>query len=163
MADEIVRTIRQLVRRISVHSKHLSREVGLTVPQLVCVKAIGELEDAGESSITVAAVATAVQLSQGTVSRILDRLERSGLVARTRSETDRRKVSLALTEKGRTSYLALPIPLQDRFLERLDQLPDSERSQLLSSLRRIAELMDASDLDAAPLLVDGAEVRADSD
>jgi len=156
-AHEIVRTIRQLVRRISEHSRYLSRNVGLTVPQLACLKAIGELEEQGAELVTVAKLATKVQLSPATVSRILDRLVNAKLVARERSEQDRRKVSLALTTTGVERYQALPTPLQERFLTRLAELPDTERTQLLESLRRIAELMDAGGLDAAPMLAPGAE------
>ncbi len=46
IAHEVLRTIRQIVRKISEHSKSLYREVGLTVPQLMCLKAIGELDEA---------------------------------------------------------------------------------------------------------------------
>ncbi len=156
-ADEILRTIRQLVRAISEHSRYLLRNVGLTVPQLACLKAIGELEEAGSELITVAQVAKEVQLSPATVSRILDRLVHAGLIARSRSDRDRRKVSLALTEVGLERFQSLPTPLQERFLTRLAKLPAAERDRLLDSLRRIAELMDATDLDAAPLLTPGAE------
>ena len=45
IAHEVLRSIRQIVRRISEYSRQLSREVGLTVPQLMCLKAIGDLED----------------------------------------------------------------------------------------------------------------------
>ena len=156
-ADEILRTIRQLVRRISEHSRYLSRNVGLTVPQLMCLKAIGELEGGGSELITVAQVAKEVQLSPATVSRILDRLVNAKLIARQRSDRDRRKVSLTLTPAGLERYQTLPTPLQERFLMRLAELPVNERTQLLDSLRRIADLMDAAELDAAPLLAPGAE------
>lgn len=157
IADDILRTIRQLVRRIAEHSKYLSRNVGLTVPQLMCLKAIGRHEEGGLELITVAQVARDVQLSPATVSRILDRLVNASLVSRRRSEKDRRKVSLTLTPAGLERYQTLPTPMQERFVQRLAQLPPDERSELLGSLRRIAELMDASDLDAAPLLVPGSE------
>ena len=161
-AEQILRAIRQVVRRISEHSKYLSREVGLTVPQLVCLKAIGELEET-QPSVTVALVAKEVQLSPATVSRILDRLERAGLVVRERSQSDRRKVSLTLTAGGYERFQTLPTALQEEFLQKLAKLPDSERLQLLNSLRRVAELMEATDIDAAPLLAPGAELKNDSD
>lgn len=158
-ADEILRTIRQLIRRVSEHSRYLSRNVGLTMPQFVCLKSIGQLEEQGAELITVAGVAEAVQLSPATVSRILDRLTRAGFVTRVRSENDRRKVHLSLTLSGSERYHALPTPLQERFIERLGELSDEQRGQLLASLRKVAELMDASNLDAAPLLVPGEEAE----
>ena len=42
-------------------------------------------------------------------------------------------------------------------------LPESEQQSLLDSLSRISHLMDATELDAAPMLTPGADVKdADS-
>ncbi|HUH00584.1 MAG TPA: MarR family transcriptional regulator [Kofleriaceae bacterium] len=158
--DEILRSIRQVVRRISEHSRSLNRDVGLTVPQLLVLKAIGELED-GTPSVTVAMVSEAVQLSAATTSRIIDRLARAELVTRERNTIDRRKVSLTLTAAGTERFHTLPRPLQDEFIERLGALPAAERRQLLTSVRRIAELMGAGDLDAAPILTPGEDVKSE--
>ncbi|MEG5263729.1 MarR family transcriptional regulator [Pseudomonas sp. JDS28PS106] len=49
-----------------------------------------------------------LSLDSGSMTRMLDRLEQKGLVVRTRSETDRRQVQLALTEQGRTLAGLLP-------------------------------------------------------
>jgi DNA-binding MarR family transcriptional regulator len=158
IAQEILRSIRQLVRGIAIHSKTLLREVGLTVPQVVCLRAVYDLRASGEG-ITVAQVSHRVHLSAATVSRILDRLASAGLVVRERSTTDRRKVSISLTDAGLTRVEALPTPLQETFLRRLDELPVAERVELLGSLRRIVDLMNAGELDAAPLLTPGEAVK----
>ncbi|MDH5492810.1 MAG: MarR family winged helix-turn-helix transcriptional regulator [Myxococcales bacterium] len=158
IAHEVLRAIRQVVRRISEHSKYLSREAGLTVPQLMCLKAIGDLEE-DTDEITVAMVGRQVQLSAATVSRIVDRLARAELVVRERRSKDRRRVCLSLTPAGLDRFQTLPTPLQEKFVERLCALPEDERRTILSSLHRITELMDARELDAAPILTPGASVR----
>lgn len=155
IAHEVLRVIRQIVRRIGAHSKQLSGEIGLTVPQLMCLKAVGEMEDAEEKDITVAAVGQRVQLSPATVSRIIDRLVRVELISRTRAEKDRRKVCLALTTSGLERFQSLPTPLQEQFVDRLRQLEDSERQVLLDSLKKLATLMGAESIDAAPILHPG--------
>lgn len=147
------------MRRVSEYSKHLSVEVGLTVPQLMCLKAIGELEEAGEREITVIGVAQRVHLSAATVSRILDRLVRMELVTRERTAIDRRKVCLALTASGLERFQSLPIPLQEEFVARLTALPHEERVALLAALRRLSDLMQANDIDAAPVLHPGELTR----
>lgn len=157
-ADEVLTSIRQIVRRIAEHSKYLSREVGLTVPQLMCLKAIGEMEEQ-ESEITVAMVGKRVQLSPATVSRILDRLTRAQLVTRERRSKDRRRVCLTLTPAGFERFQTLPTPMQDKFVKRLGALPDDERRTIVDSLQRIVAMMDAEELDAAPILVLGADVK----
>jgi hypothetical protein len=57
IAHDVLRTIRQIMRRVAEHSRYLSTEVGLTLPQLMCLKAVGELEEEAVSEITVANVA----------------------------------------------------------------------------------------------------------
>lgn len=158
IAHDVLKTIRQIVRRISQHSKSLSQECGLTVPQLMCLKAIGELE-VETKEVTVVMVSTNLQLSPATVSRIIDRLVRSGLILRERRAKDRRKVCLSLTSAGLERYQTLPTPLQERFVRRLMALPEEERVQLLDTLRRVSTLMGAENLDAAPILAPGTYVR----
>ena len=160
IADEVLMSIRQIVRRISEHSKFLSREVGLTVPQLMCLKAVGEFAP-HEDEITVAMVSKHVQLSAATVSRIIDRLTRAGLIDRERRSKDRRRVCLSLTESGLERFHNLPTPLQEQFVKRLHKISESERQILLHALRRIVELMDAEDLDAAPILAPGNAIKTE--
>lgn len=160
LAHQVLRSIRQIVRCISEHSKYLGREVGLTVPQLMVLKSIGELESR-EKDITVALVSARVQLSPATVSRILDRLVKAELVTRERGETDRRRVKLALTAAGYERYQTLPTPLQERFLSRLASLTHEERRSLLAALQRTAELMEATEIDASPILAPGSDMRAE--
>jgi len=162
VAHEVLRCIRQLIRQVAVHSKYLGTEAGLTLPQLVCLKAVGELQEK-EAEVTIAMISAQVRLSAATVSRIIERLYRAGLVARERRSRDRRKVCLTLTPAGGERFRKLPTPLQERFVEGLMKLEPDERMELLQALRRISELMDASDLDAAPLLTPGPDVKTDSE
>ena len=157
VADEMLRSIRQIIRRVSEHSKSMARDAGLTIPQLLCLKAIGSRDE--EPELTVAQVAEDMQLSAPTVSRIVDRLERAELVIRERRARDRRKVCLSLTPKGYERFQNLPVPLQERFVKNLMELPEGERVELLAALKRIVELMDAADIDAAPMLTPGADVK----
>jgi hypothetical protein len=52
-----------------------------------------------------------------------------------------------------------PPLLQERFAQRFRNLQQWEQTQLLASLQRIAAMMDAEDIDAAPVLSSGS-VRA---
>ena len=142
-------SIRRILRRVSEHSRALSGETGLTVPQLLVCKAIHEAEI---DEITLAWVAKEVQLSPSTVSGVLDRLERAGVVLRARSERDRRRVLLTLTPEGATRINAAPPPLQEKFLERFSELKAGEQASLLAALEQVVEMMDASELDVSPVL-----------
>ena len=160
VAHRVLVAIRQIVRRISIHSKDLSRDVGLTVPQLLCLKAIGEMETTFEE-VTVAMVSGEVKLSPATVSRIVERLVRAQFVHRERSKRDRRRVVLSLTTKGMDRFNALPIPLQDRFVKRFVALSEHEQNDILDALNRIAQFMEADEMDASPILAPGDVIKVE--
>ena len=69
---------------------------------------------------------------------------------------DKRRVSLYLTEQGKELLEKAPQPLQEHFIEKFSALAEWEQSLLLSSMQRIAAMMDADKLDASPLLEVGA-------
>lgn len=142
-------SIRRIVRRVSEHSRALSGETGLTVPQLLVCKAIHE---ASVDEVTLAWVSKEVQLSPSTVSGVLDRLERSGVVCRVRSDRDRRRVLLTLTPEGVTRINAAPPPLQEEFLERFATLESAEQARLLEALEQVVDMMDASEIEVSPVL-----------
>jgi len=127
------------------------------VPQLLCLRKVSESTKA--EPVTVAEVAASVQLSDATVSRILDRLEKAGLILRERSTGDRRKVFLRLTAAGKKRIKKLPTPLHEQFLNCLTKLPKKQQLSLLASLEQIVDMMGAADLDVAPLLTPGAEIK----
>jgi hypothetical protein len=54
--------------------------------------------------------------------------------------------------------LQAPKPLQDRFVDRFTKLESWEQHHIVAALERVATMMDAEDLDAAPLLLSGESV-----
>ena len=144
---DVLVALRKITRAIDLHSKKLVRESGLTAPQLLILKEIANAGRAKPSDI-----AKAVHLSQATVTSIIDRLERAGLLVRERSQQDRRVVDIILTEEGQRSADSAPELLQAGFIREFERLPEWERSQLVSSIQRIAAMMDAEDIDAAAIL-----------
>ncbi|MCP5117409.1 MAG: winged helix-turn-helix transcriptional regulator [bacterium] len=150
MENQIVAAIRRIMRAVDLHSRRLAEEHGLTGPQLATLQAAASL---GESSTGV--LARAVHLSGPTVTGILDRVTKRGLVDRTRNGQDRRSVTVRLTSDGEDVLAAAPSLLQDQFRQELMRLEEWEQTTILATLQRIAAMMDAESLDASPLLVPG--------
>lgn len=145
--DQVLISLRKIIRAIDLHSKRLERESGLTGPQLLIMRLIATAGD-----MTAGVIAREVSLSQATVTSIIDRLERKGLLARERNTDDKRKVMVSLTTQGKTAAAQAPALMQESFINRFDKLEEWEQNLLLSSLQRLGEMMNATDLDAAPLL-----------
>jgi DNA-binding MarR family transcriptional regulator len=159
-AEDVLRAIRRIVRRIAEHSRTLQSDAGLTVPQLLCLSAVGELEEGDDAAeITVMMVSERIQLTPPTVSRIVDRLVRAGLITRERSAVDRRKVCLSLTSAGLERFQTRPRALQEMFVSRFEALGAKRRHEILTALQEVSSMMEASQLDAAPVLVPGLHVH----
>lgn len=150
LENQVIVALRRITRAIDLHSRGLLHEYGLTAPQLAALKAIGELQP-----VTIGGVARAIHLSQATLTGIVSRLEKRGLVTRTRSGVDRRSVEVSLTEAGLELRETAPSLLQDRFRNELLRLQEWEQNQLLASLQRIAAMMNAEGIDASPVLTPG--------
>jgi len=158
LEDQVIVALRRITRAIDLHSRGLMQQVGLTAPQLAALQAIGRLQP-----ITAGALAKSIHLSQATLTGILTRLETRALVSRTRSSSDRRTVVVELAEEGRAVLESAPSLLQDRFRRELLKLQEWERTQMLATLQRIAAMLDAEELDAAPVLAAGAATATSED
>lgn len=149
--NQIVAAVRRIIRAVDLQSRRLVEDFGLTGPQLVTLEATAQLGPA-----SAGALARAVHLSRPTLTGILDRLERRGLICRNRDERDRRSWSVTVTPAGQKILDETPSLLQDRFRSELANLEEWEQTLTLATLQRIAFMMEAEDLDAAPVLVTGS-------
>jgi len=135
-SDQIVSAIRRIIRSFDLHSRSLVQSHGLTGPQATLLRALVN------GPLTAGELANRINLSQGTVTDIMNRLESRGLVQRVRDQGDRRRVIVELSGRGREVVQgSLPLA-QAHFADRLSELPEWEQSQLLSALQRIAHMMD---------------------
>ena len=154
--EEVLVSIRQIIRAIDLHSKKLNKESGLTAPQVILMRAINELQN-----VTIKQLSNYTNMSQATATTILDRLERNKFVERRRSLEDKRKVHAVLTEQGKAVLLSAPTPLQEHFIARFQQLEDWEQGLLLSSVQRISSMMNAEEIEVAPVLEIGSITQTD--
>jgi len=150
-SEAMLVALRRVMRAVDLHSRRLVQSHGLTGPQTMVLK-----EAVAAGSLTGGELARRVSLSQATVTDIVKRLEGRGLLRRKRAEEDRRRVYVQPTEAGYEAIASAPPLLQETFCRRFSGLKDWEQHLLLSSVQRVAELMDAESLDAAPLLSSGA-------
>jgi DNA-binding MarR family transcriptional regulator len=150
ICDEVLIAIRRIIQSIDLHSRYLVRQFGLTGPQLIVLKELSRLEE-----VSVGEIAKAVSLSQATVTGILERLENRRLIVRQRSKKDKRRVLVEATSASKQLLDKAPPPMQEHFIQQLTNLQDWEQAMILSSLQRIVSMMDASKIEAAPILVAG--------
>ncbi len=146
-SDSVMIAIRKIIQAIDLNSKKLVKRVGLTGPQLVILQEI-----ASRTEMTPGDIARAVSLSQSTVTGILDRLEKRELISRRRSDGDKRRIMVRISDSGNRILKEAPPLMQETFVERFSNLQEWEQSMILSSLQRLVSLMDAKAIEAAPFL-----------
>ena len=149
--NQIVAAIRRIIRAIDLQSRRLQEQFALTGPQLVTLQAAAQL-----GPVAGSVLAEAVHLSRPTVTGILDRLERRELINRVRDVKDRRSWLITVTEAGQTVLDNAPSLLQERFRSELSTLEKWEQTLMLGTLQRIASMMEANKISAAPMLVTGS-------
>jgi DNA-binding MarR family transcriptional regulator len=148
--DNVLIALRRVIRATDLHSKQLVKSSGLTTPQILLLHSIRD-----KGKVSVGELANSISLSQATVTSILDRLEKRGFIYRERSEIDRRKVHTYLTDAGEETSKNAPKLLQESFIRQFRDLQEWEQTMIISSLERIALMMDAEHIDASPVLDTG--------
>lgn len=152
--DEVLVALRRVIRATDIYSKQLAKTTGLTAPQMLLLQTISKADD-----MTIGELAKAMNLSQATVTTIMDRLEKRQLVSRQRSTIDKRKVYAHLTPDAAQILQQAPVPLQENFSMHFTALEEWEQTMIISSLQRVAKMMDAEHIDASPFLDVGAVDR----
>ncbi len=93
--------------------------------------------------ITTSALTCDCASDGGTVTGVLDRLERKELIRRERSQADRRVVQIWLTDAGRALQKPLTHIIEEINETALIGLEEAEQEQLIEMLEKVAHNLDA--------------------
>lgn len=104
---------------------------------------LAEAIDAGGGTIRTGELAGLIGVAQPTATRMLDGLERDGVVARNRCREDGRAVEVALTAHGHELYERKQERVLSKRRELFESLSVDERAQLEPLLRRLADGLEA--------------------
>ena len=132
--DRIVEAFVYLYTESRRATKEIARQLGLTGPQVTAIKM---LEGVGDLSLTE--LSERMSARNSTITGIVDRMQRDGLVERVRSEADRRVVLIELTEKGQRLAKQIPVESMEIFANALRSLPPADRAALRRILRSISD------------------------
>jgi len=152
MVAEIMDNIRRIFQVVNEQSKLVERETGLTGPQLWAIKVL-----ASHGALRVSELAGKMYLHPTTVVGILDRLEKRGLICRTRSATDRRVVDISLTDEGRTLVEHTPEVASNKITHGLESLGIPELTIIYHGFDRLTQILDATGL--PPTFIGTTEVN----
>lgn len=140
--EELLKLDNQLCFALYSSSRGVTRlyrpllsEFGITYPQYLAMLVLWEKEP-----LTVKELGEKLFLDSGTLTPLLKRMEKQGLLKRERSQGDERQVLINLTEEGRKlkdKALAIPLKIADQV-----NISQSEFISLLTSLKKLMRKID---------------------
>ncbi|WP_242140457.1 MarR family transcriptional regulator [Sphingomonas sp. TREG-RG-20F-R18-01] len=132
-----LRLLRRSLLRIDRLSAALIEPHGLTNQQFLALLLIRD-----DEGLTQVELTTQLESDQNTISAMVRRLEKRGLVTRSRHPTDRRAVQLLVTPEG-AALVAETQPDVDKLSLTLRELtPSDDAKVIVAWLQSVAELVD---------------------
>jgi len=147
---EILIKIRKIVRSVDIESKKIQKEYGVSIPQVLC---LNFLHNSPSYQSTQGEIRNFLNLNSSTVSGIINRLEKKGLLARLPKSGDKRVVNIALTSAGYKLLGSIPSLLHEQLSEKLMKLDESEFRKVEESLNTLVKLLEIEKVAASPLIM----------
>jgi DNA-binding MarR family transcriptional regulator len=147
---DIITDIRRIVRSINLDSKRIQKDYGVSIPQLLCLTHLASKEG---YQATHKQLTQHLNLNSSTVTGIINRLEKRGLIARLPKAGDRRTTYVALTSAGYKLLKQKPNLLHEKLASNLQKLTPDQIRQIQKSLALLIDVLEIKDLDASPLLI----------
>jgi DNA-binding MarR family transcriptional regulator len=133
----IVWLIRRLMQAEEQYTKALEKTHHVTSAQLSCLLALYE-----KGPLPPSQIGRHIMVNSSTVTGIIDRLERKGLVERSRISQDRRVITVSLTGEGRMLAESAPLPVQDKIVSGMRRLSSDEIAEIIGGLTRLTGMLD---------------------
>lgn len=148
-STDVLINIRKIVRSINLESKKIQKEHGVSIPQVLC---LNFLYHAPNYQATQQAVKRFLNLNASTVSGIVQRLEKKGLLARMSKQGDKRITNLVLTASGLNVIKQLPPLLHDRLSSKLEEMEQAELHQIELVLEKLVAILEIGALEVPPVI-----------
>ncbi|MCK4764703.1 MAG: MarR family transcriptional regulator [Candidatus Aminicenantes bacterium] len=127
-----------LIRKLNLLNKDQKVCYGLTIPQCYAIETLGQ-----RGKLTMNDLSRELGTAISTVTRVVDVLVRDGVLQRSDSPGDRRRVCVELTAKGKELEQKLQQCSDDYSREILGFIPAEKRRDILESLELLIRAVDA--------------------
>lgn len=138
-----VKSLRQKVEQLEFNKSWRSKEelvcCGITLAQCQILMELGKTEE-----LCIAELADTLGIDSSTLSRTINRMVESDLVNRMTKSSDRRYVSLSLTEKGKNLYTVIDNKRNEDYTKIFELIPEHKRKQVMESFEVFIEALKAS-------------------
>jgi DNA-binding MarR family transcriptional regulator len=135
---EFMRLLWALDHVLHKRSKWMARRFGVTGPQRLALRVIGR-----EPDVSAGRLAGILKVHPSTLTGILQRVERRGLLSRRVDSSDRRRVRLELTPSGRAVTASSGGSIEDLVARVLRRTPRGRLAATTSVLRTLVRALES--------------------
>jgi MarR family transcriptional regulator, organic hydroperoxide resistance regulator len=136
--DRVLEAIIYLATEGRRLTKEYARRVNLTGPQLTVLKMLEAFGD-----LSLSELSERIRAQNSTVTGIIDRMEREGLVVRARSRDDKRVFFIKLTSKGARIAEGIEVEPMQILRSTLASLSATDMRDLMRILTKLARRVEA--------------------
>jgi DNA-binding MarR family transcriptional regulator len=153
---EILTGLRKIIRSVNLESKRIEKQFGISIPQLLC---LNFLHNQAGFQASQKQIKDFLSLNASTVTGIINRLEKKGLVAKLPKREDRRVSYITITAKGADLIQNTPELLHERLTQKLKSLSSEHLEELRHAFQVIADFLDVEKIDASPILTAEVSIK----
>lgn len=135
----VLRSFRLIYGSVRQHFRAVQKSCGISGSQLWILHEVHKSPEIGVSDL-----AARLSIHQSTGSLLVEKLVRSGMLKKNKSNTDQRRVGLQLTAKGKRCVQRAPGPPEGVLPEAIADLSQAQARALLNNLRAVAAQLDVS-------------------
>lgn len=147
---QVLRQFRMIYGSVKQHFREVEKQCGISGSQVWLLREVALAPGTGVSRL-----AERLSIHQSTCSLLVEKLSGAGLIAKTRSAEDQRRVGLEVTKAGKQLLTKAPGPAEGLLPEALKQLPDDSMQILNANLGQlISHLTMRNENDAEKPLAD---------
>jgi len=134
---QLVELLRGINKEISKRLVTIVREQKLSIAEISVLMRMNRTPACRATEL-----AAMIGIPTSTVTGILDRLERRGLLKRRRDPNDRRSILIMVTQKTKDFVADLITPMEGMLREAFRSMPDSRTQRLIEDLRFILKALE---------------------
>ena len=139
-------SLRRIIRYLRITDREIETASGLSAAQLFVLATLADTP-----ALSLGEIAKRALTDQSSVSTVVAKLTKTGLIARKASRKDRRRAELRLTAAGRRVLESSPSTPQQRLIDAMRAMPVARRAEIVRALQGLVEALGADK--TAPKLI----------
>lgn len=138
--EDIILSIRKLAHSDKLHTKQLDKSHQVSVPQLLCLRLL-----LMNGPMPISKIAENLLVKSSTITGVVDRLEKKGMVTRERIGKDRRVITIQLTDNGKKVAESEMSPVHNKIASGLSNLAPKDLKLIAGSLNKLVAMLEDAD------------------